>query len=88
MASQRTTTVRPPETDTTQTGDSLISIADVQQRSNHSRTAVWRYSTDPKLAHLKFPKPIRIGRRTLFSAREIDQWIADRLAQRDGGRHV
>ena len=32
----------------------------------------------------KFPKPIKVGCRDHWSEVEIDQYIADKLAQRDG----
>ena len=35
------------------------------------------------LAEGRFPRPVRIGNRALFSAREVQAWIEARLAERD-----
>ncbi|MBL8352646.1 MAG: AlpA family phage regulatory protein [Burkholderiaceae bacterium] len=34
----------------------------------------------------RFPAPIRVGRATLWSEREIQGWIADRIRTARGGR--
>jgi prophage regulatory protein len=31
----------------------------------------------------KFPKPVKIGNRVAFLEDEVDQWLRDRVAQRD-----
>jgi prophage regulatory protein len=31
----------------------------------------------------KFPKPVKVGSRNAWLESEIDQWIADRVAERD-----
>lgn len=31
-----------------------------------------------------FPIPVKLGRKTVFSQREVQAWIADRLARRGG----
>ena len=35
-----------------------------------------------------FPKPVKVGTRSLWVEAEIDQWIADRIAERDVGENV
>jgi prophage regulatory protein len=32
-----------------------------------------------------FPKPIRVGRRSSWIESEVEQWMADRIAERDAG---
>jgi predicted DNA-binding transcriptional regulator AlpA len=43
-----------------------------------SDTSIWRMIRDGK-----FPKAVKIGNRNHWSEDEIDQYIADKLAQRD-----
>ena len=35
-----------------------------------------RYVKDPSYADMKFPKPIYINRRRLWSQKEVEQWLA------------
>lgn len=35
-----------------------------------------------------FPRPVKIGKRSLWVETEIDQWIADRIAERDVGQNM
>lgn len=61
--------------------ETLLPLAAVQARiGDISRATVWRLARAGRL-----PRPCRIGSRALWSSREIDQWIADRLAERDRG---
>lgn len=45
-----------------------------------SRSARYRLIADGK-----FPKPVKLGMATRFSERECRKWVADRIAERDGG---
>lgn len=45
----------------------------VCERTAMSRTTVWRRVRDGD-----FPRPVKIGRRTVWSERAINEWIADR----------
>lgn len=59
--------------------DSLIAAPVVRQRCGDiSRVTLWRHVRAGIL-----PAPVRVGGRVLWSAREIDAWIADRLAARE-----
>jgi prophage regulatory protein len=35
-----------------------------------------------------FPKPIRVGRRSSWIEAEIDQWLTDRISERDRGATI
>ena len=51
-----------------------------------SRVQLHRWVTDPAYAKLAFPHPFRIGpNTTAYSEDEIDDWLAERAAERDGG---
>ncbi len=45
---------------------------------NHSKVQRWRH-----IRAGNFPKPIKVGCRNLWVEREIDEWIANRIAARD-----
>ncbi|MBA3890641.1 MAG: AlpA family phage regulatory protein [Gemmatimonadaceae bacterium] len=57
--------------------DRLLSLKDVCERVALSRASVWRMYTEDE-----FPKPARIGARSLWSEREVSAWIAERLEAR------
>lgn len=57
----------------------LISVKEVCRRTSLSRTVINRYRNAGT-----FPRAVKLGeQRIAFVAREIDDWIADRIAQRD-----
>ena len=58
----------------------LLSIKQVCQRLSIGRTNLWQLAKRPD-----FPKPVSVtpGRKA-FVASEIDKWISDRIAERDG----
>lgn len=58
--------------------DKLLPEREVRQRAGEiSRTTRWRWQQEQG-----FPRPVTIGRRSLWSEREITAWIAGRLARR------
>ena len=45
---------------------------------------IHRWSTDPKYAHLAFPKKISLGDNSVgFSEEEADEWLAKQAAKRE-----
>ena len=47
---------------------------------------IHRWATDPKYAHLNFPKKIRLGENSVgYIEEEIDAFLAEQAAKRDGG---
>ena len=47
---------------------------------------VHRWSTDPQYFHMGFPKKVSLGANSVgFIEDEVDEWIATRAGQRDGG---
>lgn len=57
----------------------LERLPQVESRTGLSRSEIYR-----RAAARTFPAPIKIGRRaSAWSVREIDAWIADRVAERD-----
>lgn len=61
----------------------LLSFADVSARVGLGRTRIYA-----GIAANTFPKPVKVGTRSLWVEAEIDQWIADRIAERDVGENV
>lgn len=58
----------------------LLSIRQVAQRLSIGRTSLWQIAKEPD-----FPRPVRVtAGRKAFLASEIDAWIAERVAERDG----
>ncbi len=45
----------------------------------HGRVQLWRLVREGR-----FPKPIKIGSRNAWIASEIDRWIVEQIAKRDG----
>lgn len=37
------------------------------------------------VAEGSFPQPVKLGRASAWVSTEVQQWIADRIAERDGG---
>ena len=66
------------------TGQRLLSHREVMERVQYSDEHIHRLRTDPRYAHLKFPKPIRhgLGRsgRLAWTEASIDAWIEWRAA--------
>ena len=57
----------------------LISIREACRITSLSRTTLWL-----KIKNDQFPKHVDLGcQRKAFLASEIDQWISERLAERD-----
>ena len=51
----------------------------VKARTGFSRSEIYR-----RIAAGSFPAPVKIGERaSAWDSREIDKWIADRIADRD-----
>lgn len=63
--------------------DILLSFADVSLRVALGRTSIYA-----GIAAGTFPAPVKAGRRSLWVEAEIDQWIADRIADRDMGQNM
>lgn len=60
-------------------GPTLISLNEVCRRTSLSRTQINNYRNQDR-----FPKAVSIGfKRIAFVAREVDEWIAARIAERD-----
>lgn len=59
----------------------LLSLEDIHARGiSFSRPHIYDL-----ISNGKFPKPVKIGsRKNAWLESEIDQWIMDRVAQRDG----
>lgn len=62
-----------------ETGEQLLSDDQVEHKTNLSRTTRWRMERTGA-----FPRRVLIGRsRVAWVASEIDQWIAERMAERE-----
>lgn len=60
-------------------GSTLISVNEVCRRTSLSRTQITNYRNQGR-----FPRAVSIGfKRIAFVAREVDEWIAARIAERD-----
>ena len=61
----------------------LLDVREAAKRTAMSVRWVWR-----ETAAGRFPKPLKLGsgRAARWSSVELDQWIADQLLARDGGR--
>ena len=53
--------------------DNLLTITDVMNRVNLSRSMIYQL-----LKHDNFPKPKKIGRSVRWSSKQIDEWIEGR----------
>lgn len=64
------------------TEDRLIDIREVMKRTALGRSTVYKAVAGecPGLAAL--PQPIKLGRKSVWSAGEVSEWIAERKAQR------
>jgi predicted DNA-binding transcriptional regulator AlpA len=61
--------------------DRLIPGREADAICGTSRTVRYRL-----LAAGAFPKPVKLGMATRFSERECREWVAARIAERDGGK--
>ena len=59
--------------------DQLIGLREVVATVGLSRASVYRYirRDDPRL---RFPAPVRVGPRSLWLDREVQEWIARQVA--------
>lgn len=58
----------------------LLRLPEVRQRVGLSRSEIYR-----RIRRNEFPKAISLGPKTsAWDASELDRWIADRIAARDG----
>jgi predicted DNA-binding transcriptional regulator AlpA len=58
----------------------LLPLAEVIRRTSKSRTSIYAgIRTEPP----KFPRPIKDGFSSRWIEREVDAWIADKIAARD-----
>ena len=56
----------------------LIRLPKVKKKVDLGGTFIYA-----NIAAGKFPRPIKVGKASLWVEREIDRWIADRIAERD-----
>jgi prophage regulatory protein len=56
----------------------LIRFPEVQRRVSLGKVAVWRLRREGR-----FPQPVRLGSRIAFIESEIDQWLEERVRERD-----
>lgn len=63
--------------------DTLLRIADVLRRTAQSRSVMYR-----EIAAGRFPAPVKIGpKAAAWSARDVDDWIRERVEQARRRRH-
>jgi prophage regulatory protein len=53
-----------------------------------AKVAIGRTSIYAGIAAKTFPAPIKSGKRSLWVESEVEQWIADRIAERDMGQNM
>lgn len=58
----------------------LIRMKKVMEMTGLARCTIYR-----DMARGSFPKPVKIGTASCWPAHEVDAWIAQRIAARDGG---
>lgn len=61
----------------------LLTRKEVERRVGLGCTSIYA-----GIAAGTFPKPVKVGKRSLWVETEIDQWIADRIAERDVGQNM
>ena len=59
--------------------DRLIPVRDVSAIIGVGRSSIYKL-----IARGRFPKPIKIGKSARFSERECHEWVATRVAEREG----
>lgn len=57
----------------------LIKLKDVIKLTTLSRASVYNY-----MEQGKFPKPVPLGGRVAWILDEVEDWITQRIAERDG----
>jgi prophage regulatory protein len=57
-----------------------LTITDVMEKIGGGRTFIYR-----AMQANAFPKPIRVGRRSSWIESEVEQWLTERIAERDAG---
>ena len=63
---------------------SILKIRTVQERTGLSRSSIYAYITDGR-----FPKPIKIGARSVgWNSKSIDQWIDSKIDEMEGKKHA
>lgn len=60
--------------------DTLLAFEDVSRRVGLGRTSIYA-----GIAASTFPRPVKVGKRSLWVEAEISGWIADQIAARDMG---
>jgi prophage regulatory protein len=58
--------------------DQLIRLQQVETLSGAKRSQVYAL-----MARGKFPKPTKLGAASRWSLREVERWVADKLAERN-----
>lgn len=57
----------------------------IKSREVKSVTSVPRSTMYRLIIEGRFPKPVKMGRSSGWLENEIQQWVADRVSERDGG---
>ena len=61
--------------------DTLIRLSEVETVSGLRRSHIYKL-----IGENEFPRPTKIGAASRWSLREVQDWIADKLSQRDAVR--
>ena len=62
----------------------ILRYPDAARKCGVSRMTLYRWATQPEYADKNFPKPIPLGENSVgFVEQEINDWLAQRAAQRD-----
>ena len=60
----------------------VIRLSSVIEATGLGRSSIYKYVSEGK-----FPKPVSLGDRAVgWVSTEIDQWIRDKIGERDSGR--
>jgi prophage regulatory protein len=62
--------------------DRLLPVSETAATAGVGRSKIYRL-----LAEGAFPAPVKIGRKTLFSEREVQAWIEEQLSRRQEQDH-
>ncbi len=62
-------------------GDTLVRLPEVETVAGLRRSHIYKL-----IGENDFPRPIKIGSASRWSLREVQQWIADKLSERDAAR--
>ncbi|HET7663855.1 MAG TPA: AlpA family phage regulatory protein [Rhodanobacteraceae bacterium] len=65
------------------TDETLLTFCETSAKVGLGRTSIYA-----GIASGTFPAPVKVGTRSLWVASELDQWIADRIAERDMGQNM